>query len=408
MKESIYLINMLLAALMLFGCTEEEHTPLSEDGVSPQVITDIEVEPLNGGFNITYNLPKDEDLLYVKAYYTNSKGEESTVVSSAYKKSVEIVGYGDTEEKTIKLQTIDRSQNRSEFVTVTGVPLEPVVNKVAKTITMTEGWGGLNYQVINSEKDELIIDLIANEIEINEETGNRSYGKFKALKTLYTKLDTITAVLRGYDPVPTTFAALVKDIYGNTSDTIYPSTPNGQLIPWEEILLDKDKITEAKQPNDNNWSQWGTSFLNALDGVLGSNASNVTHTEDNAFPFKLTIDLGADVILSRFKIWKNDYGSLSSSYGHNNPRTMEVYGASTIPNTDGSLDGWTYLGRFEAIKPSGSGAFTPADEQHVLEGDEFEFDNAPELRYMKILFLDNWGGTSSLSFSEISFWGRYN
>ena len=410
MKKIKYFSIYVFMALVMLCCSEETHTPITpDDGRAPGVLTDVSLTPLNGGFDITYTLPNDSDLLYVKAFYTNSQGEESSVVSSVYNKSLQVLGYGNTDEKTISLQTIDRSGNTSDMVVVKGVPLEAVVDKVAKKVSMIPGWGGATFDIINEAEDDLIIDLFGNEVIIDEETGNRSYGDFEVRETLYTNSDTIISALRGYDPVPTPFAVVVRDPYGNKSDTIYPNTPDKKIIPWEELLLDKSIISEAPQPGDDQWDSFGTNFLNTLDGVVGSEASTVAHTPNpvNA-PYKLTIDMGADVILSRFTIWKNDYGlNLGQAYGHNNPKTMDVYGASVIPNTDGSLDGWTYIGRYEAIKPSGDGPFTTQDEQHVLEGDEFDFEDAPQLRYFRIFFRDNWGGSSNLSFSEISFWGRY-
>src|SRR5690606_16152542 len=66
----------------------------------------------------------------------------------------------------------------------------------------------------------------------------------------------------------------------------------------------------------------------------------------------LTLDLGVDVKLSRFKIWqRQDYPA--AIFGVSNLRRLEVWGRPDSPNGSGDWLGWTQLIVCNIIKPSG-------------------------------------------------------
>src|SRR3546814_7912563 len=61
----------------LYGCSEPENWNDIPDGVPPGMVRDVKVVNLNGGAQITYELPIDNDLLGVKAMYSLADGERS-------------------------------------------------------------------------------------------------------------------------------------------------------------------------------------------------------------------------------------------------------------------------------------------------------------------------------------------
>ena len=77
-KRFISLPLIIIALLFAFAVSCEEE---ALDTTPPGVISITEVEPLNGGAKISYTLPNDEDILYVRAEYTNSLGVEVFKVS---------------------------------------------------------------------------------------------------------------------------------------------------------------------------------------------------------------------------------------------------------------------------------------------------------------------------------------
>ena len=59
----------------------------------PDVLTVVLVTPTNGGGIITYDLPNDNDVLYVRAVYTNTNGVEVSRASSSYNNHIEVSGF---------------------------------------------------------------------------------------------------------------------------------------------------------------------------------------------------------------------------------------------------------------------------------------------------------------------------
>ena len=70
---------------------------------APAPITNISVKNVNGGAIIKYTPSDDVDLLYVKAIFTNTRGEQQEVRSSMYVDSLVIEGLGDTQKREVKL-----------------------------------------------------------------------------------------------------------------------------------------------------------------------------------------------------------------------------------------------------------------------------------------------------------------
>lgn len=74
MKKNLFFILISLA--LFIACNEEPvgQTPL--DNIAPGKVSDINVTNIPGGAYLTYKLPDDEDLLYVKAIYQLKEGGE--------------------------------------------------------------------------------------------------------------------------------------------------------------------------------------------------------------------------------------------------------------------------------------------------------------------------------------------
>ena len=78
----------ILFVTLIFSCSKNENV----DTTPPGILSDISVVPTNGGGMISYSLPSDNDISYVRAEYTNSQGEDVFRVSSRYNNSIEING----------------------------------------------------------------------------------------------------------------------------------------------------------------------------------------------------------------------------------------------------------------------------------------------------------------------------
>src|SRR3546814_4521229 len=95
MKRSIIYISLFLA-LGAPACQETEVAPTVNDGVAPGPVTVSGVTNLSGAAEIYFQLPSDDDVLYVKGQYSTADGQvrESKVSRS--------------EEHTSELQSLMR------------------------------------------------------------------------------------------------------------------------------------------------------------------------------------------------------------------------------------------------------------------------------------------------------------
>ena len=59
-----FIILCLCAMITFFSCQEDSIRPLVDgDNIGPDIVEDVLIENINGGANLTYNLPNDSDLL---------------------------------------------------------------------------------------------------------------------------------------------------------------------------------------------------------------------------------------------------------------------------------------------------------------------------------------------------------
>lgn len=190
----------------------------------------------------------------------------------------------------------------------------------------------------------------------------------------------------------------------NAIDSFWVSKQDTAALPYVEQQLDKSKFRNNKLPNDAN-----DAYGWVLPNVWDNNINTGFHTPSMSAPFTFTIDLGAVYNVTRYKIWHR----LSAIYNDGNPRRWIVWGTANTPAADGSTTGWTQLGQYENIKPSGQpqGSNTQADIAAANDGFEFYFLSpfAPSVRYLRFQVTQVWGsGTNYFHFMELSIWGSSN
>jgi hypothetical protein len=386
---------LLLTLLVFVACNEIEHSPSSTDTVNPAKVENATITAINGGFNISYDLPNDKDLLYVKAVYTSNKGVEAEVKTSVFNNKIQILGFNDMTEKTIRLYAVDRSENISEPVLIKGIPLISPLRLIQQDLRITTDFGGAKYTWKNDLAAPISIALFA----------KNANGKLELVKTQYTSLKASKVSIRGYASVPTLFAAVIRDRYDNFSDTIYVNTPDKLLTPLFEERLDKTKFKKVVLQNDDNWDAWEGDYWNLFDDDMLS----IVHTQgDHPRPSILTVDLGVNVKLSRFTVFQRLSQGTIHAYSHGNPKTYAVYGSKELSGLEGNLANWIKLRDCESIKPSGLpiGKNTDEDIAHLWDGDEYAFDEATEIRYFRFVVYDTWDGAGFIDFSEMTFWGN--
>ena len=386
------ILGLLMVCSLIVVCEDDyEHNPITETDVKPNTVSNVKVVPIRGGFDISYDLPTNKDVLYVKAVYSNSKGEEVEVKSSVYTDKMQILGFGNTEKRTVSLYTVNRSNKISESVSFSESPLTPPITLIQNKMTISQDFGGANFKWTNEEKKPVIVMLLAE-------------GKDKRLKvveTIYSSQSEANFLLRGREPTPQKFAALIRDRYDNFSDTIYPVSANKLITPLLEERLDKKLFKEIFLPGDSTWDNYGKSYSNFYDDNIDTSINGKGRVP---LPHIYSLDLGVTVKLSRFILFqRNKY---NNSYKYGNFKRYKVYGVKELPEDSGNLDNWIFLRECETgARPSGRSYNTDEDKATAKKGHEFTFDNAPEIRYFRLVVTETFSGSTYTQAAEITLWG---
>jgi hypothetical protein len=385
MKNIKFMYIVFSAFMLLFSCEEIGREPITKDSEPPRPVSGVQVENLPGGALITYTLPDDTDLLYVKAEYVLSDGRTVETKSSVYTNSVKAEGFGDTQEREVKLYAVDRSENMSTPVSVKIQPLEPPVHTVRQTVEVKPAFGGVQYSWVNNINAPLAFVILAQD----------ENGGLYVVETVYSSVTNGTFTVRGFEPEEKIFGVVVRDRWDNLSDTIKITA-----TPMFEMRLDKTKFEQYDLSGDADMNAWEGRFHFAYD----DNPSTFNHTwAGTGWPQFFTIDLGVTAQLSRVNILQRQ----TFFYAHGNPRLLEIWGMADTPPADGSWGAWTKLRDCVAIRPSQQGGTAEEDQAHFAAGDEYAFTlEDPPVRYVRILVNETWGLTGFIHFAEITFWGQ--
>ncbi|MEL7589241.1 MAG: DUF5000 domain-containing lipoprotein [Prolixibacteraceae bacterium] len=394
--QNFFLLSFLLL-FIAFGCEEDNHIPVNQEGALPSQVTDLAVESLPGAARISYKLPVDNNLLYVKARYEIRTGVPREIKSSFYANNLIVDGFGDTTEYKVKIVTVGRNALESEPVVVTVKPQKSPVYEVHESIvnTVKETFGGIKFNIKNSTEADVRIYV----------TTLDSLGEWVDAETFYTSVAAGEFSVRGYDSISRPFGIYVKDRWDNTSDTFEDT-----YHPWFEQKLDKGKFSQVDLPTDQNKPHMTGRTMDKIWDEDYSNSDFVT-TVGYGIPQWFTFDLGVKANLSRIVVFNRSSGA-SYIYNAGSIKEWEIFG-SMEPNSDGSWDeSWTPMRNQPCVsfKPSGLplGEYNNEDIQRQIDGEEFEFDAVDvPVRYLRWKTNAAWGGSSigHINLVEITIYG---
>ena len=395
MKKIITYCIIFLLPAFLSACADDKTGPMENNTTQPGEVSNVLVENMAGKVAISYTLPKDQDLLYVKAVYQLHSGATREVKASYYTDRMVLDGFRDAKEYEIQLYAVNRSEVASNPVTVKVYPLENPIWGVRRSMEISGDFSGVNIQANNPDRYEVSIELI-----IQDTTG-----KWRQLESIHSSAAKINRTQRGLDTLQYKVGATVRDRFLNYTDTLYTD-----IVPLYEQLLDKSKFSERTMPGDAA-IQDPQNLLNVgkiWDGDASYTAPYRLVTQASDSPQWITFDMGQTARLSRLKLW--NYGADPNGvrwfYYQGHMRYFQVWG-TLEPNPDGSWDNWTLLGDFEVVKPSGlpAGEESNEDFEAGVAGFDFNFDYGPQVRYTRIKNLENWEGTYWFEIKEISLYG---
>lgn len=392
------IINILcVVCVFLLSCKEENLLQPygGDENSTPGQVSNVRIENIPGGAVLRYDLPKDPNLLYVKAVYTSTQGIEQSVSASAYVDSLKISGLGDTREYPVKLYSISYTEKSSAPVEVKITPQTPPVQLVYESLDYFVDFGGFVVSFDNVAKSDIAIYVL------QKDTVGSDMVFYDAM---YTSQEVGTFPVRGLPDKENVFGIYVRDRFDNMSDTIFFTG-----TPIREDLLDKKLFKDLQVPGDVRWDFYSASPTRAWDDVVSN--GNFAHTDFPVeFPHRFTMDLGVEVKLSRFRFWQRPGDDVL--YQHGAPKHYKVYGRLDKPEGGSASDplaGWTLLMECNSVKPSNLplGQNSSEDIEFAAKGEEFSFPrDISNVRYLRFEMLESWSGMKCSTIGELSFWGE--
>lgn len=391
----IYLtITVLLFAA---GCKEEELGPLTNGGKAPGPVTNVTSEALPGKVQLHYNIPGDPELLYVKAVYETRPGNKMETIATFYNNGMVLEGFGNTDEREVKLYSVSRTEVSSEPVTITVRPLTPPVQAVFASLDFNGDFGGITARFTNEDSANVAIGVVTRDAN----------GDAVQADMYYTNQEAGEFSVRGFDATEQWFGLYVRDRWLNYSDTVWR-----KITPLFEQQLDKKLFRALKLPSDAN--TFGSGPLANLwnDKVAGGSSSNNTwfrSANGSGVPHWVTFDLGVTAKLSRFsEIPRGAEDEPNLLYSAGDPQLYEIWGTDNY-NPDGSFTGWTKLMDCEVVKPSGLpvGVNSNEDLLRAQEGHQFKFPaGLPPVRYLRIKLVQTFGNADYFWMAEMTLFGE--
>jgi hypothetical protein len=390
MKKFLYYLIVLVCTASWYSCNEEGNIYyLDSYTPAPEQVSDLQVVNTPGGAIITYKIPKDNKLSYVKAVYEIQPGVFREAKSSFYKDTLALVGFGDTLSHQVEIYSVGRNEKASTPLSVKVKPLIPPVESVFETLTLEATFGGINIKFNNESRADLAIFVM-----MMDTIGQHSWIP---LTTYYNAVQNGDFSFRGLKPEERDFAVCIRDRWNNRSDTLIKT-----LIPLYEELVPKNKWKALHLTGDF-WKSPSTST--SLEKAWNDDLTDVFETIDQVtLPQWFTIDLNQTVIFNRMKLFQR----VSYPYSSVWVKAFEIWGTNNY-DSDGGWNNWELLGKFDSRTPSGSvwPNYTADDMEYQKAGEDFTFPQPiPAVRYIRVKVLDTYGGTGQIKIGELTFWGQ--
>jgi hypothetical protein len=386
---------LLLLISIVVSCESED----KKDTTPPGELTITSTEATYGGAIISYTLPNDDDILYVRADYTNGKGAAVFRTVSKHVNQIEVSGFVIEDDVTVSLTVVDENQNKSKAVEHEIRPLQSFIYLVQESIEIVPDLGGVQLSWENIEEKTVFIYL---HIADGDEEETRILSSSNATENIF---------VRGLEAKELGFSTKVEDFDGNITSLI----DEGYYTPLFEEKINKDTWTLVSNLSiDGNAYEGATvNFWDDVVDTFETNSDNsyfIINRNDNGgvlrWPLDIVIDLNKKVKINRFKVWQrafwyNGPGDQPYYYQSENFRSFDLF-----VSMDKSE--WALLGSFQIEEPT-NGDISQALLDEAAAGHNFNLNEiSPEFRYLKLSITSNFGSDSFCHGSEISLFGRDN
>jgi len=398
--KAFALLIVFSSFFLLFSCGEND-----SDITPPGSVSNVAVEALNGGAKLSYTLPGDNDILYVRAEYINSLGEQVFKSSSRYVNTIEIDGFNDTQAHTVKIYVVDRSNNKSEPVEVSVTPLISFIHLVKESITVEPYLGSVKVKWQNPSEKTVFVYLYYNN------------GVEEKLRILSSSYANESKTIRGLDSVFYDCSVMVEDFNGNKTTKEF----NARVKPIfeQEIAKNTWSLVSNLSVDGDKWEGLTVNFWDNIIDTKDNSTDNsyfIINRDDNGgilnFPLNIVIDLNKSILLNRFVVWQRAYEYVDGNngvsanyyyYKNENMRSFDLYASND------KLE-WLLLGSFDIGDPRDADGNVPvAKIQEAINGHEFELDETSSaFRYLKFSITSGYGSETNVYGSEITLYGLDN
>ncbi len=314
-----------------------------------------------------YDIPEDDDFLYVRADYIVDSGEKVSKTCSTYGDTLFIEGFGQVKEYEVKLYSVDRDENVSAPVIQWVTPLEANMNMVAKTVKVRPGFSALIAEWTNELRQtvDVFVRLDDGEKVSEKVLSSNSEDGFFMIENLQNKDYTISTYVKDQygnvsavqdcgvihpledaplDKTPWTFLAN-QYLYGSHWDYDSDQDPEKQT-PFPEYMgsFTNDSLKNAPE------SEFEGRIQKFWDGITYQKNPenwNIFNTGEYGYPYSYFIDLGRTVRGSRVRYHQRT----TDAYGNENVQTFQLWISDDSDPADG-ITGWELVSTYKIVKPA--------------------------------------------------------
>ncbi|MBO4810429.1 MAG: DUF4959 domain-containing protein [Prevotella sp.] len=428
----------------LTACSDDDDTALT-------AVTNLSYEPTMGGAIITYQAPESNDLLYIKASYTNSLGKKVSHAASIYDNKIEVDGLADeTKTYPIAVSAVDKWGGETAATIINVQPGRSYINIVKDNLTINPMPGGFTVLWENPAGAD---------VDNADEIDDKTVGKPVYVVVTYTDAEGVTRTrylvskmknaknrVRGLFEGSYNVTYRVEDAQGNktvqSASTAYSVPPEAEFRKFNEREDPKNgtikeyiwtivaKLTTLQPAWDDNVN--AAIFDGIIDskaggyhGYAGTDASHSSVTYGAALPWDteqmdIVVDMHQVVSISRLKAWQRAYhygdqpysganqtNGESDDYDYYQPTNLKhfkLFGAMTLDD-----DAWFLIKDCDIATNTTAGAlpqywtnpeylgktnvYMPTNEsyQAALDGHEWELDEMTDsVRYLRVRMVENW------------------
>jgi hypothetical protein len=450
------LFFLMIAAGLLCQCVSPEDWSDPKDNVPPGEVSNVLVEPTNGGARITYTLPGDDDLIGAKVEYSLvDDGKLMSRYASAGSDTIELEGYGDTLQHTATLYAVDKSGNLSTGKPLVIKPKTPPIELMRRTLKVMPAFGGVRLAWDNPTNKEMAISLYTPDSTgymvlydtyfSNDQTGTITFRPFESEEQQF-RVE-LHDRWNNYAPLlDTTLTPLFEQSLPgrvNSSQYIWTQYGDADGTYWYRGDFHNDirvsttvNRTFRLVHNGARVSEGGESYWHPGDGYT---LRDYLPELSGALPYPLyfTIDMGRKAVYSRmnflsrlrepnysnalpchFEIWATNNPKSISDIGDGSKAANLRYWTSwtEVNGTDEWKNDWVKIADCHLVLSSGASKYTvgmtlSADDIDKYRNLGFDFDMDPTIsegyRYLRWVINETNTDQKMLMMDEIRFWGAY-